>query len=60
MVVPAGVYLLCIRGQEGWEGWGVPMATDIAFVVGFLTLLGPRVPTGLKVLLHGVRNTIKS
>jgi Na+:H+ antiporter, NhaA family len=51
MVVPAGVYLLWIRGQDGWEGWGVPMATDIAFVVGFLTLLGPRVPTGLKILL---------
>jgi Na+:H+ antiporter, NhaA family len=51
MVVPAAVYALCLRGRPGWGGWGVPMATDIAFVVGFLTLLGPRVPNGLKILL---------
>ncbi|QEH35274.1 Na(+)/H(+) antiporter NhaA [Aquisphaera giovannonii] len=51
MVVPAAVYALCLWGRPGWRGWGVPMATDIAFVVGFLTLLGPRVPSGLKVLL---------
>jgi NhaA family Na+:H+ antiporter len=51
MVVPAGFYLLCLWGRPGWWGWGVPMATDIAFVVGFLTLLGPRAPNGLKILL---------
>ncbi|MFO0889613.1 MAG: Na+/H+ antiporter NhaA [Isosphaeraceae bacterium] len=51
MVVPAAVYGLFLGGRPGWRGWGVPMATDIAFVVGFLTLLGPRVPSGLKVLL---------
>lgn len=51
MVVPAVVYSLAIWGRPGREGWGVPMATDIAFVVGFLTLLGSRVPNGLKVLL---------
>jgi NhaA family Na+:H+ antiporter len=51
MVVPAGLYLLCLLGKPGSHGWGVPMATDIAFVVGFLMLLGPRVPSGLKVLL---------
>lgn len=51
MVVPAIVYALCLWGRPGWSGWGVPMATDIAFVVGFLTLLGPRAPNGLKVLL---------
>ena len=51
MIVPAALYALCLGGREGRQGWGVPMATDIAFVVGFLTLLGPRVPTGLKVLL---------
>ncbi len=51
MIVPAGVYLLVLLGRPGAHGWGVPMATDIAFVVGFLTLLGPRVPHGLKVLL---------
>jgi NhaA family Na+:H+ antiporter len=51
MVVPAAVYALCLWGRPGRVGWGMPMATDIAFVVGFLTLLGPRVPNGLKVLL---------
>jgi NhaA family Na+:H+ antiporter len=52
MIVPAGLYLLLLRGRPGWAGWGVPMATDIAFVVGVLTLLGPeRVPNGLKILL---------
>jgi NhaA family Na+:H+ antiporter len=51
MVVPGAVYALLLAGGAGARGWGVPMATDIAFVVGFLALLGPRVPTGLKVLL---------
>jgi NhaA family Na+:H+ antiporter len=51
MAVPAAVYLLALWGRPGRHGWGVPMATDIAFVVGVLTLLGPRVPGGLKVML---------
>ena len=51
MVVPAAIYLLLRSGQPGQAGWGIPMATDIAFVVGFLALLGPRVPFGLKILL---------
>jgi NhaA family Na+:H+ antiporter len=51
MVVPAVIYLLWQGGQPGQAGWGIPMATDIAFVVGFLALLGPRVPLGLKILL---------
>jgi Na+:H+ antiporter, NhaA family len=51
MVVPAALYLLCLWGRPGWKGWGVPMATDIAFVVGFLTLFGERTPNGLKILL---------
>jgi NhaA family Na+:H+ antiporter len=51
MVAPATIYALCLWGRPGWGGWGVPMATDIAFVVGVLTLLGPRVPNGLRVLL---------
>lgn len=51
MVVPAAVYLLLRRGQAGQAGWGIPMATDIAFVVGFLALLGSRVPIGLKIML---------
>jgi NhaA family Na+:H+ antiporter len=51
MIVPATVYLLFQWGQPGERGWGIPMATDIAFVVGFLALLGSRVPAGLKVFL---------
>lgn len=51
MVAPAAIFLLLRSGQPGQAGWGIPMATDIAFVVGFLALLGPRVPFGLKILL---------
>jgi len=51
MVVPAATYLLLQAGRPGESGWGIPMATDIAFVVGILALLGPRVPAGLKILL---------
>jgi Na+:H+ antiporter, NhaA family len=51
MVVPAAIYLLLQAGRPGAPGWGIPMATDIAFVVGFLALFGPRVPVGLKILL---------
>ena len=51
MVVPALIYFLLQRGQPGERGWGVPMATDIAFVVGVMALLGPRVPFGLKIML---------
>ncbi|MFO7610402.1 MAG: Na+/H+ antiporter NhaA, partial [Candidatus Krumholzibacteriia bacterium] len=51
MIVPAGIYLLLIGGGEAARGWGIPMATDIAFVVGCLAVLGPRVPRILRVLL---------
>jgi NhaA family Na+:H+ antiporter len=51
MVAPAAIYLLLQKGEPGESGWGIPMATDIAFVVGFLALLGSRVPGGLKILL---------
>ena len=51
MVVPAGFYLLVIGEGEARQGWGIPMATDIAFVVGCIAVLGRRVPHSLRVLL---------
>lgn len=51
MIVPAGIYLLFQGGQPGQSGWGIPVATDIAFVAGVLAMLGSRVPPSLKIML---------
>jgi NhaA family Na+:H+ antiporter len=51
MVVPAAFYLLFNAGGEGAAGWGIPMATDIAFAMGVLAVLGPRVPLAARIFL---------
>lgn len=54
VVVPALIYTLFNGSSPLWRGWAVPTATDIAFAVGVLTLLGKRVPASLRVLLLAI------
>jgi NhaA family Na+:H+ antiporter len=51
MAVPALVYVAINLGDEDMKGWAIPCATDIAFAIGIMSLLGKRVPVGLKVFL---------
>ena len=51
MLVPALIYSIFNAGTEVVNGWGIPMATDIAFAIGIMSLLGSRVPLSLKVFL---------
>jgi len=51
MIVPAALYWTCNTSGPGVAGWGIPMATDIAFAVGTLALVAPRAPAGARVFL---------
>lgn len=51
MLAPALLYWMLQAGQPGERGWGIPMATDIAFVVGAMAILGDRVPRALRITL---------
>jgi len=51
MIFPAGIYTLFHHGGPAAHGWGIPMATDIAFAVAAMSVLGSRVPSPLKVFL---------
>jgi NhaA family Na+:H+ antiporter len=51
VIAPVAIYLSFEYGQSGQHGWAVPMATDIAFVVGCMSILGKRIPHGLGILM---------
>lgn len=51
MLIPAGIYILFNYGSPSLSGAGIPMATDIAFALGILSVLGKRVPSSLKIFL---------
>ena len=50
-VVPAAIFLMLVQGQPAGRGWGVPMATDIAFALGILALAGSRIPVSLRIFV---------
>jgi Na+:H+ antiporter, NhaA family len=54
VIVPAAIYVIGVGGGEPGRGWGIPMATDIAFAVGILALLGRHASTGAKLFLLSV------
>jgi NhaA family Na+:H+ antiporter len=54
MAVPALLYVAIVRGGAGARGWGIPMATDVAFALGVLALAASRTPSGLRPLLLAI------
>ena len=55
MVVPASIYIYLTQGHaEAMNGWAIPAATDIAFALGIIALVGKRAPTSLKILLAAI------
>lgn len=51
MIVPAAIFSMLVMGDAGASGWGIPIATDIAFALGVLAVVGKRVPFSLRVML---------
>ncbi|WP_082491524.1 Na+/H+ antiporter NhaA [Pedobacter sp. Leaf194] len=54
MLVPAGIYFLINRGTGAEHGWGIPMATDIAFALALLSMAGKHIPGSIKVFLSAL------
>lgn len=54
MLVPAGIYFLINRGTGAEHGWGIPMATDIAFALALLSMAGKHIPDSIKVFLSAL------